>query len=91
MSQEPAPESQDAPVTTLNWQDPPANRWAFWRVGDILPTYPVSHGDGPARPLPPSGTAAADLLAIPVNRTGRSAGTVGDVLDDTYTDAYVVL
>jgi CubicO group peptidase (beta-lactamase class C family) len=91
MSQEPAPESQDAPVTTLNWQDPPANRWAFWHVGDILPTYPVSRGDGPARPLPPSGTAAADLLAIPVTRTGQSPGTVGEVMADTHTDAYLVL
>jgi len=91
MSQEPGPESQDAPATALNWQDPPANRWAFWHVADILPTYPVSRGDGPARPLPPSGTAAADLLAIPVTRTGQSPGTVGEVMADTHTDAYLVL
>ena len=91
MSQEPDPESRDAPATALNWQDPPANRWAFWHVGDILPTYPVSRGDGPARPLPPSAAAAADLLAVPVTRNDQSAGTVGKVMADTYTDAYLVL
>ena len=25
-------------VTAANWQEPPYNRWAFWHVGDILPT-----------------------------------------------------
>ncbi len=54
MSQEPAPEGQGAPVTALNWQEPPGNRWAFWHVADILPTYLVSRGDGPVLPLPPS-------------------------------------
>jgi CubicO group peptidase (beta-lactamase class C family) len=91
MSQEPGPESPGAPVTALNWQDPPANRWAFWHVGEILPTYPVSRGDGPPRPLTSSPAPAADLLAVPVTRSDRSPATVGDVLEDTYTDAYLVL
>ena len=104
MSQEPAPEVQDVPVTALNWQDPPANRWAFWHVGDLLPTYRVPRGDGIPRPLPAAAVGQAssaapgrpDLLSVPVNRMDRtgepaSASTVGDVLDDTYTDAYVVL
>ena len=52
MSQEPAPEAQGAPVTALNWQEPPGNRWAFWHVADILPTHLVSRGAGPVRPLP---------------------------------------
>jgi CubicO group peptidase (beta-lactamase class C family) len=95
MSQEPAPEVQGVPVTALNWQDPPANRWAFWHVGDLLPTYRVSRGDGQVRPLPPAG-GQPDLLAVPVTRMDRTGGppatsTVGDVLGDTYTDAYLVL
>src|SRR5215472_12138212 len=92
MSQEPAPEVQGAQATARNWQDPPFNRWAFWHVGDILPTYPVPRGDGaprPLRPLPAAGRP--DLLAVPVTRADRSAGTVGEVLDDTFTDAYLVL
>src|SRR5215475_716328 len=95
MSQEPAPEVQGVPVTALNWQDPPANRWAFWHVGDVLPTYWVPRGDGAPRPLP-AAAARPDLLSVPVTRMDRTAGaqsasTVGDVLADTYTDAYLVL
>jgi CubicO group peptidase (beta-lactamase class C family) len=95
VSQEPDPEVQDVPVTALNWQDPPANRWAFWHVGDILPTYRVPRGDGAPRPLP-AAAARPDLLSVPVTRMDRtpeapSGSTVGDVLADTYTDAYLVL
>ncbi|HEX3311481.1 MAG TPA: serine hydrolase domain-containing protein, partial [Streptosporangiaceae bacterium] len=95
MSQEPAPEVQGVPVTALNWQDPPANRWAFWHVGDILPTYRVPRGDDTPRPLP-AAAARPDLLSVPVTRMERTPGaspasTVGDVLADTYTDAYLVL
>ena len=92
MSQEPGPEVQGVPVTARNWQDPPVNRWAYWHVGEILPTYRVSRGDGPVRELPRSRRSAADdLLAVAVTRADRSAGTVGEVLADTYTDAYLVL
>ncbi len=90
MSQEPDPEVQGTPVTARNWQDPPFNRWAFWHVGDILPTYRVPRGDGQVRPLP-AASSQPDLLAVPVTRMDRSAGTVGEVMDDTYTDAYLVL
>jgi CubicO group peptidase (beta-lactamase class C family) len=94
VSQEPASEVQDVPVTARNWQDAPGNRWAFWHVGDILPTYRVPRGGAP-RPLPVA-DARADLLSVPVTRMDRtpgasSASTVGDVLADTYTDAYLVL
>src|SRR6266704_227186 len=92
MSQEPAPEVQGVPVTARNWQEPPGNRWAFWHVADILPVHRVPRGDGPGRPLPASASAsAADLLAVTVTRADRSATTVGEVLTDTYTDAYLVL
>ncbi len=94
MSQDSDPGAQDAPVTVRNWQDPPGNRWAYWHVGEILPTYRVSRGDGPARELPRSAVAgerADDLLAVVVTRADGSAGTVGEVLADTYTDAYLVL
>ena len=67
MSQQAEPEVQGVPVTAGNWQGPPVNRWAFWHLGEILPTYRVSRGSGPARDLPPSpaaeGTAAEDGTA----------------------------
>jgi CubicO group peptidase (beta-lactamase class C family) len=88
MSLEQGPEIQGVPVTGYNWQDPPVNRWAFWHVGEILPTYPVSRG-GPARALP--AVAAPDLLSTPVTRVDGSDGTAGEVLAGTFTDAYAVL
>ena len=95
MSQVPDPEVPEVPVTARNWQDPPVNRWAYWHVGDILPTYRVCRGDGPPRELPRSATtdhgAASDPLAVGVTRADGSAGTVGEVLADTFTDAYLVL
>src|SRR6266496_902703 len=93
MPQEPGPEVQGAPVTVRNWQDPPANRWAFWHVGEILPTYRVPRGGGPVRALPPSPAAngRTGLLAVPVARVDGSRGTMGDVLAGTFTDAYLVL
>ena len=90
MSPDPGPQVPGIPVTARNWQDPPVNRWAYWHVRDILPTYRVSRGGGPARPLP-GAAAPADLLAVEIIRIDGSAGTVGEVLAGTYTDAYVVL
>jgi CubicO group peptidase (beta-lactamase class C family) len=90
MSLERDPEAAGESVTAYNWQDPPVNRWAFWHVGDVLPTYQVSRGDGPARVLPAS-AAALDLSGLPVTRLDGSAGTAGEVLADTFTDAYAVL
>ncbi len=90
MSMERGPEVSGAPVTAYNWQDPPFNRWAFWHVSEILPTYRVARGAAPARVLPAS-AASPDLFELPVARLDGSAGTVGEVLADTFTDAYVVL
>src|ERR1700685_1952955 len=108
MSLERDPEAAGEPVTSYNWQDAPFNRWAFWHVGEILPTYQVARGDGPARVLPasaagrvwppaaaglvwPPSAAGPDLFGLPVTRLDGSAGSAGEVLADTFTDAYVVL
>jgi hypothetical protein len=58
MSMERGPEVSGAPVTAYNWQDQPINRWAFWHVSEILPTYQVARGAGPARVLPAFGGGA---------------------------------
>jgi len=77
-------------VTVYNWQDPPFNRWSFWHVRELLPTYPVSRGGGPVRALP-APAAVPELSGVPVTRADGSAGTAGEVFDATFTDAYVVL
>src|SRR5580704_3573174 len=90
MSLERAPEAAGESVTAYNWKDPPFNRWAFWHVSEILPTYQVARGDGPACVLPAS-AGRLDLFGLPIVRMDGSAGTAGEVLADTFTDAYVVL
>src|SRR5260370_22729560 len=76
MPQERGAEVQGVPVTARNWQDPPFTRWAYWHVGEILPTYRVPRGREPARALPAASKgAAADLLAIGVTRAGGANGT----------------
>ncbi|MBV9206375.1 MAG: beta-lactamase family protein [Actinobacteria bacterium] len=90
MPPEQGPTVQGVPVTSRNWQDPPVNRWAFWHVPEILPTYRVPRGHEPARPLRPR-SSAPDLRAVPVLRADSAASSVGEVLADTFTDAYVVL
>ena len=90
MSLEPGPEVPGAPVIAYNWQDPPFNRWAFWHVGEILPTYPVSRGEGPARSLP-AAAAGPDLSGVAIGRLDGSVSTAEDVLAGTFTDAYAVL
>jgi CubicO group peptidase (beta-lactamase class C family) len=78
-----------ASVNADNWQQPPFNRWAYWHVDQILPTQPVPRGPGPARPLPAA--TAIDPLQVNLVRSDGEPATVGQVLADTYTDAYVVL
>jgi len=90
MPPDPGPQVPGIPVTVRNWQDPPVNRWAYWHVRDILPTYRVSRGGGAVRALP-AAAASPDLRAVEIIRIDGSAGTVGEVLAGTYTDAYVVL
>jgi CubicO group peptidase (beta-lactamase class C family) len=91
MSLERGPEVQGVQVTGYNWQDPPVNRWAFWHVGEILPTYRVSRG-GLARDLPTSAYSAdPPLPGVTVTRVDGTVGTAGEVLAGTFTDAYAVL
>jgi CubicO group peptidase (beta-lactamase class C family) len=75
-------------TTLANWQDPPFNRWGFLHVDQILPTVPISRGDRPAGPLV---TAPERILQCPVDRLSGTTGTVADVLQDTETDAFLVL
>lgn len=79
-----------AAVTLENWQDPPFNRSAFWQTRELLPTHRVDRGSGPVRDLPVR-ASGPDPLTVAVVRADGSEATVGAVLADTYTDAYVLL
>ena len=74
-------------VTLANWQDPPQLRWAYVHMRDIIPTATISRGIGPVMPLPRA-ERDLDRLAFTL-RGGRL--TVGEALDRTDTDGFLVL
>ncbi len=76
-----------AQVTLANWQEAPYNRWAFQHVRDLVPTARIRRGDGPVWRFP---HAERDLSRIRFRNAGRDL-TVGDLLDRTWTDGFLVL
>lgn len=75
-------------ATHGDWLTPPANRWAFRHVRELLPTARVRRGsvvrELPARPV--SGIEALEFTSVDgVTRT------LLPYLDESYTDAFVVL
>jgi CubicO group peptidase (beta-lactamase class C family) len=72
----------------MDWDRPPWNRWAFQHVREILPTAEVWRGSGPVRELP---RADVHLDALPVTNTAGAADTLAGLLDETYTDGFLVL
>ena len=83
----PPPFPPEARVTLANWQEPPFNRWAFQHVRELIPTARISRGEGPARPLP---RAERDVLAFRFGYGDREL-TVAELLEETYTDGFMVL
>lgn len=74
-------------VTLANWQRPPFNRWAFQHVRELIPTARISRGDGPTWELPRS---ERDLDGIRFTTRTREH-TVGELLEQTYTDGFLVI
>jgi hypothetical protein len=80
-------------VTLDNWQAPPYNRWAFQHVRELIPTALISRSDGPVWNL---ARAERDLtgIAFRVEPSELAPGgwlTVGELLDRTYTDGFLVV
>lgn len=82
------PPSKDQTVTLANWQDPPYNRWSFQHVSNVLPTAMISRGSGPIIPL---ARADKDLSGITFEDITGDTLTLGEMLDSTYTDGFIVL
>ncbi len=72
----------------LDWDRPPWNRWAFQHVREILPTAEVWRGNGPVRVLP---RADVDLDGLAVVDCAGSPSTLAGLLDETYTDGFLIL
>jgi len=75
----------DALVTLGNWQDPPFNRWGFQHIRELIPTARIRPGDAPWE-LPRD---ESDLSGMTVTARDRDR-VLGELLDDTYTDGFLV-
>src|SRR6202042_3197293 len=73
-------------VTLGNWQDPPFNRWAFQHIRELIPTARIARAAAPA-PLP---RAERDILGFQFTYGDREL-TVAGMLEETYTDGFLVL
>jgi CubicO group peptidase (beta-lactamase class C family) len=83
----PPPFPGGALVTLGNWQDPPFNRWAFQHVRELIPTARIARWDRRPRRL---ARAERDVLSWSFLTQDREL-TVADLLDETYTDGFLVL
>jgi CubicO group peptidase (beta-lactamase class C family) len=77
-------------VTLQNWQRPPYNRWAFQHVRELIPTAAISRGDGPVWEFD---REQRDLSGIRfrAQQAQQAELTVGELLDRSYTDGFLVL
>ena len=81
------PPAPEAVVTLANWQDPPFNRWAFQHVRELIPSARVARGERVWR-LP---REERDLMRARVSTVGRRTTTLRRLLEDTYTDGFLVM
>src|SRR5690242_12122364 len=75
----------DALVTLANWQDPPFNRWGFQHLRELIPTARIRPADRPWD-LP---REESDLAGMTVTAHDRDR-VLGELLEDTYTDGFLV-
>ena len=73
-------------VTLANWQEAPFNRWAFQHIRELIPTARIARAAAPA-PLP---RAERDVLGFRF-QYGDGELTVAEMLEETYTDGFLVL
>ena len=86
MAGSPVPPQWRVPRAT--WDAPPWNRWSFQHMREILPSVEVSRGNGPIAPLT---TELQDIGAIEFESVNAGTITVDTMLDETYTDGFIVI
>ncbi|MFJ3958528.1 serine hydrolase domain-containing protein [Arthrobacter sp. NPDC090010] len=74
-------------LNLANWQEPRNLHWAFQHMDDLFPVTPFRAGGRTAE----LDAAPAVLTDLPVALAGGGASTVSAILDDTSTDAWLVL
>ena len=72
----------------MDWDRPPWNRWAFQHIREILPTAEVWRGNGHRKRLE---RAERDLDDLAVSDSEGKPTTLAGLLDETYTDGFLVL
>jgi len=72
----------------VRWQDPPYNRWAFQHVREFLPTACIRRGPGPVSVLE---REPRDVLGVPFSMPDGARRTVGEWLEESCTDGFLVL
>ena len=91
-SEPPLPIMQGSPPALvpprMDWDRPPWNRWTFQNIRQVLPTAEVWRGNGPVRALP---RADRDLDGLAVSAVSGAETTLAGLLDETYTDGFLVL
>ncbi|HEY2891593.1 MAG TPA: serine hydrolase [Dongiaceae bacterium] len=81
----PAPEGQ---VTLENWLRPPFNRWSFQHVREIVPTAGILRPQGRSSMLRRS---PRSIERIAFQAPDGSESTIGKLLDETFTDGFLVM
>jgi len=74
--------------TAENWGYPPYNRRSFQHVQSLFPTTRIRRGDGPASELRDS---AQNVGSLEYTSSEGQLRCINDMLNDTYTDAFIVL
>lgn len=74
--------------TIDNWGYPPQNRRSFQQVQSLFPTTRLGRGPGPITPF---GRGFKEIIDIPYKSADGSDQTVQQMLQKSYTDAFVVV
>lgn len=75
-------------ITRDNWGYPPFNRDSFQNVQGLFPTARLKRGSGGASDIP---VALKPLETIKFDNLGGNKLSIREMLDTTYTDAFLVL
>lgn len=75
-------------ITTDNWNKAPNNRISFQYMQALFPTARLIRAAGPAHEF---GSAQADVLTMGYTNSAGQSETVGEMLDRTFTDSFLVV